>query len=379
MPKKLFHFIITAILVFTIIEGCSYLFCKYLQSKGAIYQANLANDILLYLNRRDPTLGWPEPISYSESNDEIDAIGSRITPAFPDPHEFPSCISLYGDSFTWSSEVDHEHAWGNLLSKMVNCRVSNFGMGGYGTDQAYLRFKSNTKDTARIVILAHLSENILRNTNQFRGFLSPSSMYGYKPRFILDPENKLQLIPLPNFSSQEEYESLMSRSNNLLSYDFFKPNGPSGSQYMEFPFLMTAIQSVKYFRIEARIKGELSYGSFYNSDHPAKGLQVSTEIIKHFYGDALASEKFPIILIFPTLKDLNYFHKKKVWAYENLVNELKKNGIEVLDVGKSLIEFLGSRDPKEIFSTHTPHPNNEGNQLIAKIVYDYLAENNLLK
>jgi hypothetical protein len=97
--------------------------------------------------------------------EHCDKIGSRYVPEFPDPDKYQACVSLYGDSFTWGDEVDDVHAWGNVLSKLLHCRVSNFGVGGYGTDQAYMRFHYNKNDKPKLVILGFYTENIQRNVS----------------------------------------------------------------------------------------------------------------------------------------------------------------------------------------------------------------------
>src|SRR5262249_30879361 len=97
-----------------------------------------------YMAQRHPILGWPSPTSFGQG--DFDASGSRYVPAFPVPGS--TCVSLYGDSMTWGDEVDDEHAWGNILSRLLNCRVANYGVPGYGVDQAYLRFTTNEQDEA---------------------------------------------------------------------------------------------------------------------------------------------------------------------------------------------------------------------------------------
>jgi hypothetical protein len=62
------------------------------------------------------------------------------------PQEGVLRIALFGDSFTQSSPVAIEESWGFLLEAELNrsgipCEVLNFGVGGYGIDQAYLRWK----------------------------------------------------------------------------------------------------------------------------------------------------------------------------------------------------------------------------------------------
>ena len=144
-------------------------------------------------------LGWPSPLKYGRV--ELDASGSRRIPAFPEPGG--ACVSVYGDSFTYGDGVSAEHSWANVLSKRLGCRVANYGMSGYGTDQALLRFETNAEDEAPVVVLGHLSLNVMRNVNRLRGLLYPQTRYGLKPRFILDENAELELLPLPELTAEE--------------------------------------------------------------------------------------------------------------------------------------------------------------------------------
>lgn len=124
------------------LEGISYVGERYLVSKGIIYEPpKLEEDA--YRLKPDLQLGWPSPDLFGKG--DYDSSGSRIIPSFPDPNE-EACVSAYGDSFTWGHEVGNEFAWSNVLSKILDCRVSNFGVSCYGTDQSYLRFKHNDPD-----------------------------------------------------------------------------------------------------------------------------------------------------------------------------------------------------------------------------------------
>lgn len=76
----------------------------------------------------------------------FDATGSHPIPAYPELGA--ACVSLYGNSFIFGVGVDDTHAWGNLLSKQLNCRVANYGVAGLGLGQALLHFESNDGDEA---------------------------------------------------------------------------------------------------------------------------------------------------------------------------------------------------------------------------------------
>ena len=57
-------------------------------------------------------------------------------------------IALFGDSFTHGDDVPVEHSFGQVLEQQlitagIPAEVLNFGVGGYGIDQAMLRFKEH--------------------------------------------------------------------------------------------------------------------------------------------------------------------------------------------------------------------------------------------
>ena len=376
LRKKSYSFTI-ALLVLIVIESFAFVLCKVLQKKGAFYSPESTGNYSEYIRDRDEILGWPAPKFYKLENQYYDTTGSRYVPAFPAPNRFPACISLYGDSFTLGSEVDHPYTWGNILSQRINCRVSNYGMSGYGTDQAYLRFKHNENDDAKVVILAHLSENIIRNVNQYRRLLSPENIYGFKPRFILHHNNRLRLIPIPSFSDTA-YLSFARRPHLYLKNEYFIPEGPSGIQYLRIPYTYRALKVFGYFRVQSKLKRELSYAAFYRHDHPSNGLHVTSHIIQNFHREAKENDKIPIVIILPTLKDLVFYQNRRYWVYQNLIDDLSGKNLSPLNVGTAMINHLGEDSPKTLFATTSPHPNKDGNKVIASIVYNYLLSNKLI-
>ena len=149
-----------------------------------------------YLRIRHPDLGWPYRQGRQAPGGAYrDETGARRLAAFPDPTE-PSCVSIYGDSFAESIEVDAEHAWSNLIAKGLDCRVANFGQASYGSDQALLRHRLNLGDEAPIVILTHMTENLARNLTRLRDLSTRTQEYAFKPRFIVDAAGKARIDPL---------------------------------------------------------------------------------------------------------------------------------------------------------------------------------------
>lgn len=367
--RKLLKALVLIGIVALPVEIMSYMAGKILASKSLLYNPPQIESYTSYLQNRDPVLGWPNPASFGQ--DEFDQSGSRIVPKFPDP-SLPSCAALFGDSFTWGEEVTPEQAYGNVLAGLMGCRVANYGVGGYGTDQAYLRYESMTKVNAPIVILGHYSENIIRNINQERGFLTNQAI-GLKPRFILEG-NKLRLVPLPALT-EAEHLSLRTHAHELLPYDYFAPGGPSGIHSLKFPFTLSVLGTIQHYRLMAKLKRQPSYAQFYDPAHSSQALQVTEAIIKKFASEAQRRKQKPMVLLIPDEKDLRWLRDHGSLPYTELATRLKSAGIIVPDAAEELNKYLGKRDPCELYTRcGGGHFNPEGYKQLAEIVFAKLVE-----
>ena len=120
------------LLIFIAVEIQSYAFGKLSIANGnsfQFYQADvfdLAPEQLARENTASP-LGWQSNAPRPQS--------SELS---------PSCGSAFGDSMTHGDEVTDDEAWLHRLSERLGCNVQNFGVGGYGLDQAALRYELAT-------------------------------------------------------------------------------------------------------------------------------------------------------------------------------------------------------------------------------------------
>jgi hypothetical protein len=82
-----------------------------------------------------------------------------------------AAFAVFGDSYT-EAHPEIEKSWPYQLEQKLQRPVLNFGVGGYGTDQAYLRFEKRFigKLNTPYVGLFVMSENIARIVNRFRGY-----------------------------------------------------------------------------------------------------------------------------------------------------------------------------------------------------------------
>lgn len=328
-----------------------------------------------YMSIRDSLLGWP-----GKRTDEkgVEVIESRPIPAYPTAGN--ECISLYGDSFTYGDEVEHAEAWSNVLSQQVRCRVGNYGIGGYGTDQAYLRFVKNTHDSAGVTILGIFPENVLRNVNRYRYFLDARTTFSLKPRFILE-KDQLKLVEIPVWS-QEEFLVATQNPEKAFEFETFLPDSEFGPVSLSFPYSWKAIKLFLSDRARSAMLGRTSWEVFYREDHPTHALRITSEIAEQFVKTGRSRGKSPFVLIYPTARSFKHFKETGELVTRPLSDDLERRHIPTLD----LHEEFGKRVEKQGFCDLLTQPavcaghfNLKGNVMVSEIVHEYLVRMKLLE
>jgi hypothetical protein len=109
-------------------------------------------------------------------------------------------IAILGDSFTFGLEVRYEETWGRQLELALGqgYQVLNFGVDGYGVDQAYLRYERDVLSWKPDIVILGVINDDLRRTMGVYGFLTfPGGEIPFpKPRFIIKGQ-KLSLLNVP--------------------------------------------------------------------------------------------------------------------------------------------------------------------------------------
>ncbi len=348
----------------------SYLALRYVVGQWApqrLYTAPEVReaDFERYRVLRDEVLGWPTPQQGGPQ--------PRPVPAFP--AHGGECVSLYGDSFVYADEVGDAEAWGNLLSQALRCRVANYGVPAYGTDQAYLRFRGNPGDAAPLAILGIYPYDILRNVNRYRYLLSGGEIYSLKPRFVLDA-GRLVLVPLPPMGYEGFLRTLASPAEHL-SHETFLPDSSEGPIRVDFPYSGALGRLLVSAPIRNRLLGRPSWTHFLDETHPSQSLQLATAIAVAFDQTARRRGKESFVLLFPTVSSFRYFHESGKSATEPLSKRLAARGVRSLDLHAALAELLGDRSYCELMTDEarcSGHYNPQGNQLVAEAVRRFIGK-----
>ncbi len=377
MTVRVLGIVLSIVLVGFVAEGGSFLVVRVLstnpQTRSLVYQppsippAQYAD----YLRRRDPVLGWPPPDEIGGAS--YDETGARRTPAFPQPGR--ECITTYGDSFTYASDVGDADAWANVLSRLLNCRVGNFGVGGYGTDQAYLRFERNPSDRAPVTLLGIYPDDAIRNLTRdaYLAFgLYPAS---FKPRFDR-VQGKLVLLPMPTIPS-DRLADYFVHPERFLADDRLLPGTPFGPVRAAFPYTAALLRIALGPRIRNWVLGRPSWMSLYTPGDASGGLEAMEGIVGKFAALCHQRDKRCAVLLFPTPKSYAYFEKTGRSALADLSQRLDRLGMPHLDLAAAISRDLAGRPYCDLVDRPgncAGHYNARGNELVAKLVRRFLSE-----
>lgn len=364
-------------LVGAVAEGGSYLAVSFLsgrlRTKTLIYDPPSISltEYENYLRRRDPDLGWPSPEEIGALRH--DASGSRRIPAFPEPGQ--ECVTLYGDSYTYASDVGDAEAWSNVLSRLLACRVGNFGVGGYGTDQAYLRFERNPADRAPVTLLGIYPDDAIRNLTRdaYLAFgIFPAS---FKPRFSYS-RGELVLLPMPTIPGDRLAEYSL-HPERFLEDDMLLPGTPNGPVRAQFPFFAALLRIAVSPRVRNWISGRPSWMNLYTPGDPSKGLETMQGIVDRFSALCARRDKRCAVVLFPTPNSYAYFERTGQSALTNLTQGMDRNAIRYLDVAPAISRELSGQTYCALLDKPencVGHFNARGNELVAKLVHKFLLE-----
>lgn len=326
-----------------------------------------------------PVLGWdylPElvyrdidGVTYHHDSD-----GARHTSA-----SFrTSAVVTYGDSFTYCSNVNDDQTWQTYLANKLGSNVLNFGVAGYGPDQAYLKYKLSDGHGAKVVVLGILPENINRVVNIFRPFYNHDDRWSLtKPLFVKEG-SAFRLVPNPLQTyadtaklADPEFVKNLGKLDYWYQFDQRLPG-------MTFPYLVSLYEWRKPLTSQIALAshrllslpGPVHYTwSLYDEDGP---FETMCHVVDLFVATAVSRGALPIVVMMPH-KD----YVKEVVDYgagraERLVRYMKQKDYPHIDP----IRIIAERRPTkaQLETWYAEHATAEGNKLLSDIIYTYLAE-----
>lgn len=393
MKKSIFAFITILILVI-LMEGISLFGLIYLKNnkkidytpvnRTSLTEQQLASiDLLLNQQEKyithDPVLGWTlKPNGHSELY-QANAQGLRSNTVYPPtPPKDKIRIATFGDSFVHCDEVNNSETWQHYLNG-IDSRIEtiNFGVSGYGSDQAFLRYQKLGKTyKPRIVIIGFMSENPKRSVNTFRPFYSPKTNLPFsKPRFTLESD-KLKLIdnPLP---TRADYEQLKSNTAATL-HKLGKMDGYAQSEYVASPwdkFLTVRLTKLLWHEYKISGKQKVIKNGTYNTE--LDQYRVTMAIMEEFYQMVKADGAEPIVVIIPNIGDILRYKHYKNKVYASFTDRMDQLGMNYLDLTEEFYYDKSLKYLKPLFAENQ-HLSASGNQKAAGYIHRYLIKQKLI-
>jgi hypothetical protein len=314
----------------------------------------------------DPVLGW---VDLREAN----SAGMRDMLDYarhPPPGRIR--VAAFGDSFTYGAGVDLADSWGRQLTAIdPTLEVLNYGVGGYGLDQAYLRYLGvGASFRPHVVLIGYMSENISRHVNVFRPLYSDlySGNIFTKPRFLVRDKTLVLLPnPLPTVASYRDF--LTNDRSMLRRLCRVDHHCNTGYDSTVFDF-MPSVRVLRLFghQIMRRMRGdEIFVHGVYNP--ASEAYRVTASILENFHCAVLKDDALPIIVIFADLIDQRRSRRGEPRRYAVLLEHLRGRGYRVIDLLEALQRQEASHEIADLvvaWGHYSP--------LGSRIVAEYLVE-----
>jgi len=350
MKRKIF-FILTAFLIYVFFEGSCLAGLYFLKTaKGVIYEpvsaarlsSNQKKIIQKLLERKNnysaynSILGWGIKPNGATRLYQANAQGIRSDREYAKiPPVGITRIISFGDSFTHGDNVKLQETWQRQLEQNnSNIEVLNFGVPGYGLDQAFLYYQQVWRNyDAPVVLIGYMSENIYRHVNIFRPFYNPRTRFPLtKPRFL---ENNNQWVHFRNpFSKLEDYKKLLKNEETVL-FQLGKQDHYYKMQYYKSVYdFLPSVRMYKIARSQLRLffqsGNKIEVRGYYNPNSEA--FKVTIHLLEKFYTLVQENNSTPVVIIFPDQYDLVRYKKNKTKVYEPLLKLLHGKGITYIDM-----------------------------------------------
>ena len=315
--------------------------------------------------------GWSYRAGFAAGADTLNDIGLRSSRNYStDPLPGTPRIAAFGDSFVYCNEVSNGDCWTAIIESAWQAEVLNYGVGGYGTDQSWLRYQhEGARLQPSTVLIGFAPVNIRRIVNRYRGFLSPLEGPYFKPRFI-EREGDLALLPAP-VSTRAEAEALVAQPGSIVSFGrhdyWYEPAFYEHALYAVSPTYRLAA----HLRMQVR-RRYLGPQRLFENDvfrTETEAFSVQSIVLERFAEDVAQAGARPVFLMLPSLGDVARWTRGLPPSYSPLAERLGNGPHQIIDPLNALAEH------PELASLFAPggHYSAEGNRLVATHIASVLG------
>ncbi|HUL49847.1 MAG TPA: hypothetical protein VLT79_07545 [Gemmatimonadales bacterium] len=283
----------------------------------------------------DSILGWRYRSDHRDSINQTNGEALRSVREYSQrPGPGVLRVAAFGNSFVYGNEVANETSWARQVELVApRIEVLNYGVGGYGLDQAYLRFlREGMRYGPQVVLIGFSPDDLGRVVNVYRRFRSNREIPLVKPRYLLEPSGNLELVPAPfhDISDYDRYLANPALVRELGRYDqWYEPleyEDPLYDYSATVRLLTTTWITLRrrYLGAETLIKGDV-----FNPASSAFRIQVA--LFHRFVDAARAAGARPVVLLLPDRECVERSRNGRRPVLASLSNALAAAGIEYFD------------------------------------------------
>ena len=381
MLRRVLIWIVRGLIVVVVLEAASALAIRllnpvldeHIRPVRAIFEEQtsvirqLLDTNVTQLHEIHPVLGWRYAPNYHEGPHRINAAGLRSDREYA--KTTPTAvvrIAAFGDSFVYGTEVSNEQAWPALLEhEGSGLEVLNYGVPGYGSDQAYLRYELEGADySPQLVLLAFPPTDLARVVNVYRRFYSSDEVPLFKPRYELDGTGELSLVESP-VRDRRGYESLVEQPESVVPFgvhdQWFEPMIYRNPLHDRSATVRLA--SATIVRVARRLdRNRLMRGGVFNTESAAFRIQV--KIFEIFVALARTRGSIPVVVMLPDRRVLQAMQNSGPRSYDPLIDHLKEKRIDVLDASDAFVAADLSGGLDRWFAPYG-HYSAQGNRVVS--------------
>lgn len=330
----------------------------------------------------DAVLGWRYRPGHQDGGDVVNRQGLRSGREYDAwPAVGTLRIAAFGDSFVYGNEVRPQDSWPQIMERHSSqIEVLNFGVGGYGVDQAFLRYvNESTRFHPQIVLLVFFPDDLRRLVNVYRRFIDDGELPLAKPRYRLDEQRNLVLLRSP-WSSMADYERLLQHPDAVTEI------GRRDHWYMTTIYENPLYDWSATVRLLVRVGGKV-YDGYLDRDRIFRGKELSARseafriqiaIFREFVQRARARHERPFILLLPDRSSIMRARSGLRTHYEPIAEAVQSEGLPMIDAIEAF-RFRTSNPGESIDAWFMPggHYSPRGNEIVAQLLLARLQEASL--
>jgi hypothetical protein len=379
--KRLVFTLALLFLVWLVCDTAGYFLLRWVGSQYRIFWDDAALPSRAHIEAfaeqsYHPRLGWDIP------HRKKGPLGGRASR----PYQKDSIMKIkaFGDSFTFCEDVEDDQTWTHAIEEKTGWDCPNFGVPGYGTDQALLKYL-DSEVPSEYTVLGIFDEDIARLMIRFKAFYQRESAVATKPRFRFAEDGSLALVENP-FPRAAELEKLRDRNflESVKATDYWAGyySRKGAPPRLLWPATRTVVGHLPFFweygkvflsnKLSPSLESRKAVWKYHHLYEPGSdGLRLMNAIVDEFVKTAHARREHPIVIIFPNFDSVALQVEFGHCPYETLRTHLSDIGVTRMDLADV---FIGTHYEQYYLPSNGRHLNPAGNRLVAEKVIELIQQ-----